>query len=290
MYESIDREQNTLIFRNVDRLDLGRCCDCGQAFRWRKAEGGFSGVVRGAAAHVSAHGSDLYIVQSEAPDAVKWANYFDLERDYSAIEALLLADTRLGCCVPFATGIRVFNQEPFETLISFIISANNNIGRITGIVDRLCRLAGERADGGASDEFAFPTPDAIAALSEEQLVGIGSGYRAPFILSSARMVADGFELEALRGLSLDEARARIRVFPGVGPKVADCVLLFSLGYAAAFPVDVWMRRALSALFLDGDSVSRDAVDAICAELGEYSGIIQQYIFHYARTRGIKLKQ
>lgn len=279
-----------IVFTGIDRLDIARCCGCGQAFRWKQTESGFASVVAGAPVDIFQCGDELHISQPSRPDMSFWENYFDLDRDYSAIEAMLLDDPRLGRCVPYATGIRVFNQEPFETLISFIISANNNIARISGIIDRLCITAGEAVDWRGEIRYTFPSAQAVAALSEDQLRAVGCGYRAPFIKKTAEIAAAGFDLDSLRGLTLDEARRRIRSFPGVGPKVADCVLLFSLGYTAAFPVDVWMRRALSALFLDGDDVCRGSVDGICAQLGEYSGIIQQYIFHYARSVGVDLKR
>ena len=133
--------------------------------------------------------------------------------------------------------------------------------------------------------YSFPAPECIAALSVEELTALGTGYRAPFIKAAAERVAGGYDLERLRGMSLDEARSELLSFYGIGPKVADCILLFSLQHADAFPIDVWIDRAMKALFFDGNRAKKaelyEAVDA----LGEYSGIIQQYIFQYARKLG-----
>ncbi|MEG1547961.1 MAG: DNA glycosylase [Clostridia bacterium] len=284
----IKRVTDGIIISGIDNLDIARSCACGQSFRWRKSDEGFFGVVRGRGVNVSQLGDTLHIRAAEEIDAAMWVDYFDLKRDYAAIERAIGADVRLRDCLPYATGIRVFNQEPFETLISFIISANNNIKRISGIIDRLCMLAGE----SKSNEYeysAFPKPEAIANLSLQQLEQIGSGYRAPFIKRSAAMIADGYELERLSELSLDQARRELLKFPGVGPKVADCVLLFSLHHTDAFPIDVWMDRAMRALFFESRQPSKQELTDIILQLGPLSGIVQQYVFHYARQQGIGIK-
>lgn len=193
-------------------------------------------------------------------------------------------------CIPCATGIRVFNQDAFEALITFIISANNNIGRIAGIVERLCALCGERAELDGKEYFLFPKPDAIAAREESELLAIGAGYRAPYIIKSARRIAEGYGLEKLRDMPLDAARKELLTFYGVGPKVADCVLLFGLGHTDAFPVDVWIGRALSEIYFGGEKARRQETERAIRALGSESGIVQQYIFHYARQNAIGKKQ
>ena len=193
-------------------------------------------------------------------------------------------------CIGSASGIRVFAQEPFETLITFIISANNNIGRIAGIVERLCALCGEKAELDGKEYYLFPKPESIAALEESELVRIGSGYRAPYIKKSAAIIAGGYQLEKLRDMPLDIARKELLKFPGVGPKVADCVLLFGLGHTDAFPVDVWIGRAMSEIYFDGESPKKKQLEAAIRALGSESGIVQQYIFHYARQTALGKKR
>lgn len=339
--------KNMLVISGVKPFDLEKCCTCGQAFRWVKthmrmqaglfdecglpdaeASIAFTGVIRGRAVLVMQSGDSLIVTpcaKGEARqvcmgvhrvcvtpcakgEAQLFIDYFDLKRDYSAVEAALAADERLRVCLPGSSGIRVFNQEPFEALISFIISANNNIKRISGIIDRLCSLAGEKlpvryfsdcaaADcdfGKNSEVFAFPTPERIAALSEDELKQIGAGYRAPYIIKSAKRIADGYDLEKLRSLPTAEARKELLTFPGVGPKVADCILLFSLGHADAFPVDVWIERAMTELYFSDSSTAdtpaarpapaKSEIQAAARSIGKLSGIVQQYIFFYARNQ------
>ena len=222
----------SIIVSGVSCFDLARSCDCGQAFRWKNTGNGWFGVAGGRGATVRQTGETLIITPGKDKDVGFWLNYFDLYRNYQAIEDEVRCDATLGKCLDYASGIHIFNQDPFETLISFIISANNNIKRITGIVDRLCILAGEKHEG-TTEYYSFPAPEAIAELTVEQLTAIGSGYRAPYIKDSAKMIADGYELEMLRNVPTAAARKELLRFPGVGPKVADCVLLFSLGHAKA---------------------------------------------------------
>ncbi|MDO4567567.1 MAG: DNA glycosylase [Clostridia bacterium] len=283
----MDNHANNGIRLNVgERFDLAASCECGQAFRWKPTPEGYHGIVGNRAVTVRLSDGQLEISPCPQRDAEFWSNYFDLARDYDAIETAVMRHPVLSACLPGALGLHVFNQEPFETLISFIISSNNNIRRIAAIIEKLCALAGDDVDCHP-DCHAFPTPEAIARLPLEELYGIGLGYRAPYVQSSAQAVADGFDLEALRGIPLNEARAALQQLSGVGPKVADCVLLFSLGHADAFPVDVWIDRAMRALFFDcNSSVTRRQIMDAASSLGAYSGIIQQYIFHYARTNAM----
>lgn len=275
-------DENAVIFGGIDCFDLEKSCSCGQAFRWRPFRDGQLGVVRGEPALLTREGSSVVINGASPASAAMWMHYLDLGRDYASIEAKVAADPRLNCCFPEAHGIRVFNQEPFEALISFIISQNNNIKRISGIVERLCAKCGEPVGFMGETLYAFPSPERIAALSAEELTALGTGYRAPFIKAAAERIAGGYDLEKLRDMELTEARAELLSFTGIGPKVADCVLLFSLQHTDAFPVDVWIDRAMKALFFDGNKAKKAELYDAVSSLGEYSGIIQQYIFQYAR--------
>ena len=278
-------ENGDIVFRGIECFDLKKSCTCGQAFRWREFRGGFLGVVRGQAALLRQDGDSIIIEGASPASAAMWAHYLDLGRDYAAIEREAMADAQLACCFPEAHGIRVFNQEPFEALISFIISQNNNIKRISGIIERLCMKCGEPMGFMGETVYAFPTAERIAALTLEELTALGTGYRAPFIKAAAEKMLAGFDLEALRDVPLSEARAELTSFLGVGPKVADCILLFSLQHTDAFPIDVWIDRAMKAMFFEGNKVKKAELYEAVDRLGEYSGIIQQYIFQYARSVG-----
>lgn len=261
-----------IIFENITDLDLRETLDCGQCFRWsEQSDGSFRGIVRGRFAQVRMDGNDLFLDGAEESDRMMWRDYFDLDLDYGKVKRELSAlHPVLAQAARFAPGIRILNQEPFEALISFIISQNNNIKRITGIVDRLCLSFGEPIGEGA---YAFPTAQRLAALTPDDLAPIRAGFRHRYIIDAAKKVADGtVELETLRELPYDEARASLMHITGVGIKVADCVLLYGLHRLEGFPLDVWMKRAMATLF--------DGMDP--SAFGVYAGIAQQYIFHYAR--------
>lgn len=284
-------KNDTLYITELSGFDLDKSADCGQAFRWKRcafdAKAGencaFNCVLNGKPLRAAQLSGGLTVRPCLAGEESFYVNYFDLERDYASIEERIASDPRLAVCLPGAAGIHVFNQDPFEALISFIISANNNIKRISGIIDRLCALAGEKLDFNGESFYAFPTPQAIASLSVEQLQAIGAGYRAPYIVDSAKRIAEDYDLEKLRGMSLDAARRELLSFKGVGPKVCDCILLFSLGHTDAFPIDVWIDRAMKELFFDNQPSKKNELQEAVRSIGEYSGIIQQYIFFHARA-------
>ena len=194
-----------------------------------------------------------------------------MDFDYAGVRAQLCqAHPDLTKMAEFAPGIRLLRQDPWEALCSFIISQNNNIPRIQGIVQRLCQHFGQRTPDG----FLFPTPERMAALTVEGLAPLRSGFRAKYLLSAAQLVSAGqVDLEALRVMPMEEARASLMQIVGVGPKVAECALLYGLHRLEAFPMDVWMKRAMAALFPGYQP----------EDFGEYAGIAQQYIFHYSRS-------
>lgn len=264
----------SIVFENIADLDLRETLDCGQTFRWKElSDGSFCGVVRGKTAIAVMDGDCLILDGADEADRAMWQDYFDLDLDYGAIKQELSAlHPVMAQAAAFAPGIRILNQEPFEALISFIISQNNNIKRIASIVDRLCENFGEPI-GGSRPVYAFPTAERLAALSPDDLAPIRAGFRHRYIIDAAQKVADGtIDLEAVRAMPYEKARAELMQITGVGVKVADCVLLYGLHRLDGFPLDVWMKRAMAVLF---DGMSPDS-------FGRYAGIAQQYIFHYSR--------
>ena len=240
---------------------------CGQCFRWSEDENGdFSGIVFGKNITVRENGEFAEISGFSEKEA---REYFDLETDYAEYIKRLSEDKTLSEACRCSSGIRILRQEPFETLISFIISQNNNIPRISGIIARLCESFGEKIDGG----YAFPTAEKMSRLSPDDLAPLRAGFRNRYLVDAAQKVASGeVDLEKCRYCDYDEARAELMKITGVGVKVADCTLLFGLHRIEAFPVDVWMKRAMEKLF---PNMKPD-------DFGEYAGIAQQYIFHYSR--------
>ena len=266
----------TFRLASAEELDIAKTFECGQCFRWNADEHGvYSGCAFGHAARVRAVGGEV-LVSSDADEDL-WRYYFDMDRDYAAISAAFRGGEYLDECIAFGSGIRILRQEPWEALCSFIISQCNNIARIKGIVETLCRSFGEKFEFDGEIFYRFPDAERIAELETEDLAILRSGYRAPYIISAARAVADGcIDLAALERADWREAKKELLALEGVGEKVANCALLFGLHHMEAFPIDVWIKRALAEHF---------PPDFDPNTLGEYAGLAQQYIFYSARSAG-----
>lgn len=267
----LDIESKGTVCLHISDFNLDDIFGCGQCFRWRrKPDGSYTGVAHGRPLSVSQEGDTLLLGCGE-DDLAFWGGYFDLRRDYGKIKESLSQDTVLKKAVSFAPGIRILRQEPWEALCSFLVSQNNNIPRIRGIIERLCCVFGGEIEGTAAR--AFPAAPRLAALSESDLKPLGLGYRTPYVLSAARKVAEGkLDLAAVAEMPLAQARAELMKLRGVGPKVAECVLLFGFGRLEAFPVDIWVKRVLAQFYPEG----------FPPELAHLGGVAQQYLFHYAR--------
>ena len=276
MNNIIYKDGNTYI-ENAGNFDLAMTLDCGQAFRWRLNDGVWSGVAFGKKLEISKENGTVILHGVSKKDFENiWFDYFDLSRDYSAIIEDIKSDGILRKASEFGNGIRILNQEPFETICSFIISQNNNIPRIKGIIDRLCRKYGQRID---KDFYSFPTAETLSRLTVDDLSDIRMGFRAKYIIDAAQKIASGeVILEDLFFKDTDTARAELMKIKGVGPKVADCTLLFSLKHFDACPKAVWIKRAVEILFPSGLPK--------CAE--KYGGIVQQYIFYYSRSGNLNI--
>ena len=269
----VTSQGNSVIVSGVRNLDLAETLDCGQSFRWAENEnGGFHGVAFNRAVDVYLDGENLRIdgcTQEEFN--LIWKNYFDLDLDYGKIrEDISRIHPVLFEASSYAPGIRILKQEPFEALCTFIISQNNNIKRIKGIVQRLCESFGEKI---GDNDYAFPTALRLSRLEPDDLAPLRAGFRNRYIIDGARKVMSGeVDLDKCRTLPYEEARKELMKIVGVGVKVADCTLLFGLHRIESFPLDVWMKRAMKVLFPGMKP----------EDFGEYAGIAQQYIFHYSR--------
>ena len=237
--------ENGIKISGVSDLDLAETLDCGQSFRWvQQEDGSFCGVAYRKNVTVRLEGTDLYIYNATKADFENiWRRYFDLELDYGKIrEGISAIHPVLSEAARYAPGIRILQQEPYEALCTFIISQNNNIKRIKGIVQRLCECFGDEIEDGV---FAFPTAERMALLSPDDLAPLRAGFRNRYLVDAAQKVASGeVELERCRTLDYESARRELMKITGVGIKVADCTLLFGLHKIEAFPIDVWMKRAM----------------------------------------------
>ena len=266
-----------------EQMDPALIFNCGQAFRFEREEtGAYRGIAYGKQiwCRKTPNGMELFPVTPEEMEAI-WKGYFDLDFCYPPEDARFSSDAVLREAAQCCAGLRILRQEPFETIITFILSANNNIARIRGIIKKLCELAGEPI---APDCFAFPAPQALAGQSEEALRACGAGYRARYVLETARKVAEGYDLERFYGMDYAAARAELCELSGVGPKVADCILLFAYQKREAFPADVWIRRTLGELYGFTPKSDKEILQFASEHFGEYGGLAQQYLFHYMRTR------
>lgn len=235
----IEETREGIRVSEVPWLELEPTLDSGQCFRFRREEDGCWTGVAGQHPLTLRETSDglLFIGIAREEFEGFWRGYFDLDRDYEAIVAGFPDDERLQECLRFAPGVRILCQEGFETLISFLFSQNNNVPRIKGIIERLCRSFGDPIGEGF---YGFPSPERLAALSEEDLAPLRCGWRGAYVLDAARKVASGtVDLKTVAALPIGEARQALQTIKGVGPKVAECVLLYGLGRLEAFPLDVW---------------------------------------------------
>ncbi len=269
---------NCMRIHGIPHFSLAQILCSGQTFRWRPQGDGFAGVAQGRPVYAAQSGDVLTLHGVDEGTGAGFIRYFDLNRDYGAIKAQYADNAFLRDSMTFAHGMRVLRQPPFETLISFIISANNNVPRIMGIVERLCVRFGQPVGDG----YAFPTPETLAALSEADVTACGAGYRARHIIGAAKMVAEGFNLDAVADMPYLAARQALTTLPGVGLKVADCVALYALGFLQAFPADVWMKRVLCEVYRYGGKNDKQLRAFVDERFGDLAGIAQQYMFHYAR--------
>ncbi len=260
-----------LIISGVTDLDLASTLDCGQAFRWIEQEdGSFSGVAWDRAVNVKLDGGTLTIEGADESDLAYFRNYFDLDTDYSKIKDILSAHPSLKTAIDYAPGIRILRQNNWEALSTFIITQNNNIKRIKGIVERLCTELGEPLGNG---KHAYPTIERLNSATLADLEPLRAGFRARYLLDCAKKVSTGtVDLDVIPKLGTEAARAVLMTILGVGEKVADCALLFGFYRIEYCPMDVWMKRVMAEMLPDG----------FPDYALPYAGIAQQYLFHYAR--------
>lgn len=270
-YEIIN---NNVVVHNVTALNLSETLDCGQSFRWiENTDKTFTGVAYNKVITVAINGTDFIIKNSTIDDFENiWKDYFDLRLDYNKIrKEISEIHPILKEASEYASGIRILQQEPWEALCTFIISQNNNIKRIKGIVERLCESFGDKIEG--TELYTFPTAQKLSQLSPEDLSPIRAGFRNKYIIDAAQKVASAeVNFDICKNMPYDNARNELCKIKGVGVKVADCTLLFGFHRIEAFPVDVWMKRAMEKLF----------PNMTVKDFGPYAGIAQQYIYHYSR--------
>lgn len=273
----------------VADYNLDATIESGQAFRWRPHDGGWVGIINKRWVFLKKRGDCIDVRMAVPCRDWRWLEeYLQLDVDYGEVLRGLPADEPMRRAAECCHGLRLLRQEPWECLASFILSSTKQIVQIQQVIELLCQRFGARIPVplGWSVMNAFPTAARLASASEAELRACKMGFRAPYLLETARRIADGrLDLGTLSRLPIIEARQRLMELPGVGRKIADCVLLFSLGFTRAFPVDVWIQRALQdSYFPKSRKITLDRMHAFVeTQFGAWGGYAQQYLFHYFRV-------
>ena len=271
---------------NVSDFDLAHIFECGQCFRWVPCGSGYTGAASDKAAFVSFEDGTVTLDATGGSEAF-WRSYFDLSTDYGEIKsALCKNEPGIKAAADHGCGIRILRQDPFETIISFIISQNNNIPRIRKNIEALCEKYGSVIEGsaellkrhgaeGRECMYSFPSASSLAAASEDDLAALRLGYRGPYIIATAKKyLEDG----------CPQCREQLLSCHGIGPKVANCIMLFGLRDTAAFPIDTWVKQIMNDMY--GFELSdTKGMQAFASEhFGDLAGYAQQYLFYYYRSK------
>lgn len=266
-------QANNIILSEIKCLNIALSVDCGQSFRWTENEdGSFHCVVKNKSVDILQNEKEIIFKNTTQEDFEKiWIPYFDLNEDYEKICKLFENDKYLKKACEKYYGIRILKQDPWEAICSFIISQNNNIPRIKGIISRLCENFGEKIN---EKDFSFPSYDVLAKMEVEDLQILRAGFRSKYIIDAARKFSSHeIKIEEIEKMPIEEARAELMKIKGVGKKVAECALLYGFGRHEAFPVDVWVQRIMEEFYPNGFPKFTKG----------YEGIAQQYLFHWRRN-------
>ena len=278
----------TEILLPVRDYNLAATLDSGQVFRWQRDGKSWIGVLGKHFLQLTQTPDGIHVCASAPVSDWNFLHEFlQTKTDLPSILKTFPDDEPMSAAVAACCGLRLLRQDPWECLASFILSSTKQIVQIRQIIALLCEHFGETIPGYSGDSArSFPTPEKLAAASEAELRACKMGFRAPSLLAAARQIAEGkFDLEKIRGLDYTAAREELVRLRGVGGKIADCVLLFAYGFDSAFPVDVWIERALQQLYFPRRRASEKRLRRFAAtHFGPHSGYAQQYLFHYIRMK------
>ena len=284
--------EQVYVIENCKSFEPKDIFECGQCFRWNKCnDGSYTGIFGNNVLNVKKEDSNIIISGICDGNIKEICNYyFDMDRDYEKIkEKLSKVDKNLEISIKYGSGIRILNQDLWETIISFIISSNNNIPRIKGIINRMSKKYGNKIEFRGEEFYTFPTIDELSIVTIEELRNIGLGFRDKYIYETTRMIKENeINLEELsKEKDTKKVKERLIKLKGIGPKVADCILLFSsLKRLDVFPIDVWVRRVMNELYIynpDEEKVNKKEIEKLAwNKFGELEGIAQQYLFYWKR--------
>ncbi len=287
---------NKIILKGQTSFVPSHIFECGQAFRWKKLdEEAYRFIFRNVVLEARATDDSIEIV-GDCSDENEILNYFDLNTDYDAIKKTLSAnDEVIRKAIDFGGGMRILKQDPFETYISFIISANNQIKNIKNTIKKLAQMYGKKLNNPFDEEeyYAFPSPAALSNAKPEDIKEYArAGFRSERIVIASKMVQEGIiNFEELKERSIDDIRKTLLEVPGIGEKVFQCILLFGLGRTDSFPVDVWVKRVMEELYYGGEERNKKLIQEDgMRRFGDLSGYAQQYLFYYMRENYKKMKK
>ncbi|MGH4126269.1 MAG: DNA-3-methyladenine glycosylase family protein [Clostridium sp.] len=291
-YKNVESFNEGIIIKDVGNFELDHIFECGQCFRWNKqASGNYIGVAYGKVIEVEKKNTQVKIYNiNEEEFNLLWCDYFDLKRDYTVIKDEFQKDPLLKKSVDFGYGIRLLQQEPFELTMSFIISSNNRIPMIKRAIDNLSKKWGKAIEYKGETYYTFPTVSDLEGASLEDIKSCGLGFRSKYVKDTVHRVYTGeVSLESIKAQEDDICHEELKKLNGIGPKVSDCIMLFSMQKYSAFPVDVWVKRAMQFFYLAPD-VSLPKIRIFARDkFKNTSGFAQQYLFYYARENNIKIE-
>lgn len=263
----------------VKDFNIEQIAESGQCFRWNKIGNmEYRGIIGENVCEIKQIGEEISV---SGIDKNEFFNYFDMERNYGAIKKYYSEDKILKEAMKKGEGIRILKQDKFETLISFIISANNNIPRIKKSVEMIAKRFGKEI---RDDVYAFPTPSELAKATEADLRECGVGFRARYIYKTCRDILNGFDLEEVSKMSDSECKKELMKLTGVGSKVADCIMLYSMQKVDSFPIDVWIKRIVEELYIKREASLKEIEMLAKEKFPINAGIVQQYLFFYVREK------
>lgn len=289
--------EQIFVLENYKSFNAKNIFECGQCFRWNlEDDGSYTGVFGENVLNVFEKNKKIIFRGACKGSIIKTViDYFDLDTNYDKIkEELSKVDENMKKSIEHGEGIRILNQDLWEMIISFIISANNNIPRIKGIIEKISKKYGKPIKFNNKIYYTFPTPEELSVATVEDLRNLGLGFRDKRVYETTQMVFNGeIDLKELEKIeNTNELRKRLLEFPGVGPKVADCVMLFALKRFDSFPIDVWVRRVMNDLYIkneDETKVTKKQIEKIAKEkYGDLAGIAQQYLFYWKREENKKV--
>ena len=281
-----DSEAGTL---EAADFSLRLSMDCGQVFGWEWDGEWYTGMIGRSAVALRQKGSEVEYIAEGGARRDSIASYLGLDEDYGRIMRSICVDGFMKKAIDAARGLRVLKQDAWPCLGSYILSSNNRVERIQSLVRRISAEMGQAHSLCGNTVYAFPEPAALAACGEQDIRSCGAGFRSPYLSRAAGMIAAGeMDLGALPGMPYAEAKESLKSLPGVGEKVADCVLLFAFSFHEAFPVDVWIKRAVERVYFDSRVLKlREIHEFAHSHFGPYAGYAQEYIYHYARRYGLE---